>query len=218
MSEALEVEIRESRGKRANRRLRDSGKLPAILYGHQEAAVSLALPADRFNLVLRHGTKLVDLSGAASGQALLQELHWDPFGKEVLHVDLLRVSADDRVHVEVPIEMRGESPGGLNGGIVELLMHSVEIEVSPAAIPDRLHIHIGNLQIGDTLTLADISDLPEGATYLVDTDEAVVHCMAPVAEEEVEEAGAEAATAEPEVIAKKRAEEEEEGEKKPEKK
>lgn len=208
MSEALEVQVREALGKRANRRLRDSGKLPAVLYGHQEPAVSLALPAEQFQLVLRHGTKLVDLSGAASGQALLQELHWDPFGKEVLHVDLLRVSAGDRVHVEVPIEMRGESPGGLNGGIVELLMHSVEIEVSPAAIPDRLHIHIGNLQIGDTLTLADIADLPEGATYLVEPDEAVVHCLAPVAEE-VEEVGAEVASAEPEVIAKKRAEEEE---------
>jgi large subunit ribosomal protein L25 len=211
MSEALEVEVRESRGKRANRRLRDAGKLPAILYGHNEPAVSLTLPGERFQQVVRHGTKLVDLSGAASGQALLQELHWDPFGKEVLHVDLLRVSADDRVHVEVAIEMRGESPGSLNGGIVELLMHSVEIEVSPAAIPDRLHIHIGNLQIGDTLTLADIADLPAGATYLVDTDEAVVHCTAPVAEEEEEVAGAEAATAEPEVIAKKRGEDEEEG-------
>ena len=216
MSEALEVEAREALGKRANRRLRDSGKLPAVLYGHQEPAVSLTLPADRFNLVLRHGTKLLDLSGAASGQALMQHLHWDPFGKEVLHVDLLRVSAGDRVHVEVPIEMRGESPGGLSGGIVELLMHSVEIEVSPAAIPDRLHIHIGTLQVGDTLTLADIADLPEGATYLVETDEAVVHCMAPVADE-AEEAGAEADTAEPEVIAKKRAEEEE-AEKKAEKK
>ncbi|MEX2169688.1 MAG: 50S ribosomal protein L25 [Pirellulales bacterium] len=216
MSEALEVQTRETLGKRANRRLRDSGKLPAVLYGHQEPAVSLSLPADKFQLVLRHGTKLLDLSGAASGQALLQHLHWDPFGKEVLHVDLLRVSAGDRVYVEVPIEMRGESPGGLNGGIVELLMHSVEIEVSPAAIPDRLHIHIGNLQIGDTLTLADIADLPEGATYLVETDEAVVHCTAPVGDD-AEEGGAEGATAEPEVIAKKRAEEEE-AEKKAEKK
>lgn len=211
MAEALQVEVRESRGKRANRRLRDTGKLPAVLYGHKEEVVSLTIPADRLNVVVRHGTKLVDLSGAASGQALLQHLHWDPFGKEILHVDLLRVSADDRVHIEVPIEMKGESPGGLNGGIVELLMHAVEIEVSPAAIPDRLHINISNLQIGDTLTLADITDLPSGATYLVDTDEAVVHCLAPVAEEE-EVAGAEAETAEPEVIAKRKAEEAEEEE------
>lgn len=211
MSEALEVETRKTLGKRANRRLRESGKLPAVLYGHQEPAVSLTLPLDRLNQVVRHGTKLVDLSGAASGQALLQHLHWDPFGKEVLHVDLLRVSAGDRVHVEVPIEMKGESPGGLGGGIVELLMHSVEIEVSPGSIPDKLHIHIGNLQIGDTLTLADISDLPEGAEYLAELDAAVVHCLAPKGEE-AEEEGAEAEIAEPEVIAKKRAEEEEAGE------
>lgn len=207
MSEALEVEPRKMLGKRANRRLRQTGKLPAVLYGHQEPAISLTLPADRLNLVVRHGTKLVDLSGAASGQALLQHLHWDPFGKEVLHVDLLRVSAGDRVHVEVPIEMKGESPGGLNGGIVELLMHSVEIEVSPASIPDKLHIHIGSLQIGDTLTLRDIADLPEGAAFQAELDEAVVHCLAPVGEE-AEAEGAEAETAEPEVIAKKRADEE----------
>lgn len=213
MAEALPVESREKIGKRANRRLRYAGKLPAVLYGHQEPAVSLTLPADQLNLVVRHGTKLVNLSGAASGQALVQQLHWDPFGKEVLHVDLLRVSAGDRVHVEVPIEMRGEAPGGLAGGIVELLMHSVEIEVSPAAIPDRLHIHVGNLQIGETMTLADLIDLPEGATLLAESDEAVVHCLVPVGEEE-EEAGAEADTAEPEVIAKKRADEDVEGEQK----
>ena len=211
MSEAIEVETRQSLGKRANRRLRDSGKLPAVLYGHKEPAVSLAIPMERFNLVVRHGTKLLDLSGAASGQALLQHLHWDPFGKEVLHVDLLRVSAGDRVNVEVPIEMKGESPGGMNGGIVELLMHSVAIEVSPAAIPDRLHIHIGNLQIGETLTLADLMDLPEGATLLEESDAAVVHCVAPAGESEEEE-GAEAESAEPEVIAKRKAEDEAEEE------
>lgn len=209
MSEALQVEARKTLGKRANRRLRDTGKLPAVLYGHKEEVVSLTIPADRLNVVVRHGTRLVDLTGAASGQALLQHLHWDPFGKEILHVDLLRVSADDRVHIEVPIEMKGESPGGLGGGIVELLMHAVEIEVSPAAIPDKLHINIGNLQIGDTLTLADIIDLPAGAKLMADSDEAVVHCLAPAAEEAEETAGAEAATAEPEVITKRKAEEEE---------
>jgi large subunit ribosomal protein L25 len=139
----------------------------------------------------------------------LQDVQWDTFFQEVLHVDLLRVRAGEKVKIDVPIELRGEAPGVLEGGLIEQVVHSIEIEVALDVIPDKLHISIKNLKIGDHLTVKDIIDLPPGAKVLSDEDELVVHCVMPAAEEE-EMAAEEGATAEPEVIGKGK--EEEEGE------
>jgi large subunit ribosomal protein L25 len=214
MAELLRVEKRKSFGKRNNERLRRAGRLPAILYGHGEEAVSLTLAADQVEASLRHGAKVVDLDGDANGKALLQDIQWDAFLQQVLHVDLLRVRAGEKVQIDVPIELKGESPGVLNGGIIEQVVHSIEIEVALDVIPDKLHISIKNLQIGDHLTAKDIIDLPPGAKILVDEDELIVHCVMPVTEEEEAEAAEEGATAEPEVIKKGKDEDEEEGEEK----
>ena len=213
MSELLHVEQRKTIGKRNNERLRRSGRLPAVLYGHGEDPVSLTLAADQFEASLRHGAKVVDLDGAASGKALLQDIQWDTFYQQVLHVDLLRVMAGERVTVEVPIELRGEAPGSREGGVIEQMIHSIEIEVALDVIPDKLHINIKNLQIGDHLTAKDIIDLPEGATILSDEDAMIVHCVTPTIDEE-EAAAEEAAAGEPEVIGKGKEGEEEEGEEK----
>jgi large subunit ribosomal protein L25 len=212
MANLLKVEPRTKFGKRNNNRLHRDGKLPAVLYGHGEEAVSLTLGADQLESAVRHGAKVVDLEGAATGKALLQDVQWDTFFHQVLHVDLLRVKAGDTVTVEVPIELKGESPGVNDGGIIEHLIHSVEIEVPLDLVPEKLHIRIGQLQIGGELCIKDISDLPAGATVNADADEVVVHCLLPAAEEE-EVAVEEGTGAEPEVIAKgKEKEEGEEGE------
>jgi len=212
MANLLNTEPRTTFGKRNNIRLHREGKLPAVLYGRGEEAVSLTLGADQLESVVRHGAKVVELEGAASGKALLQEVTWDTFFHQVLHVDLLRVKAGDKVTVEVPIELKGEAPGVNDGGIIEHLIHSVEIEVPLDLVPEKLHIRIGSLQIGGELAIKDISDLPAGATVNADPDEIVVHCLLPAAEEE-EAAAEEGAGAEPEVISKgKEKEEGEEGE------
>src|SRR5712675_2543308 len=86
MAETLKVEKRKSFGKRNNVRLRRAGRLPAILYGHGEESVSLTLASDQFEASLRHGAKVVDLNGDAEGKALLQDVQWDTFYQNVLHV------------------------------------------------------------------------------------------------------------------------------------
>ncbi len=210
MAELLHVQQRNSHGKRNNVRLRRGGRLPAVLYGHGEEPVSLSLAADEFEASLRHGAKVVDLDGAASGKALLQDVQWDTFFHQVLHVDLLRVRAGERVTVDVPIELRGEAPGAREGGVIEQMIHSVEIEVALDVIPDKLHVNINNLQIDGQLTIKDIEDLPQGATIDMDEDAMIVHCLMPAVEEE-EAAAEEGVAAEPEVIGKGKEEEEEEG-------
>jgi large subunit ribosomal protein L25 len=210
MSDTLQVEKRDFTGKRRNHRLRLEGKLPGIVYGHGEAPVSVIVPADQLRATIRHGHKVVELQGAATGQALLQNVEWDTFQQHLIHVDLLRVDASERVEVEVPLLVRGEAPGEHEGGVVEHITHHVEIETSPLAIPDALHISVKNLHLNGSLTLADIYDLPEGAKLITDPKSIAVTCHEPAAEVE-EEAGA--AAAEPEVIGRKAAEDEEAAEK-----
>lgn len=211
MANLLKVEPRKKFGRRNNRRLHREGKLPAVLYGHGEESVSLTLGSDQLEAAVRHGANVVDLEGAATGKALLQDVQWDTFFHQVLHVDLLRVMAGDKVTINVPIELKGEAPGVNDGGIIEHLIHSVEIEVPLDLVPEKLHIRIGALKVGGELYIKDISDLPAGATVNADPDEVVVHCLLPVTEEEA--AAEEATGAEPEVIAKgKEKEEGEEGE------
>jgi large subunit ribosomal protein L25 len=200
MSDTLQVEKRDFTGKRRNHRLRLEGKLPGIVYGHGEEPLSVIVPADQLRATLRHGHKVVDLQGATTGQALLQHVEWDVFQQHLIHVDLLRVDPNERVTVEVPLLLRGEAPGEKEGGVVAHLVHQVEIETSPIAIPEALHININHLALDQELTLADIMDLPAGATLVTEADTVAVTCEEPAPEVE-EEAGA--AGAEPEIIGRK---------------
>jgi len=202
MSEVLEVALRETRGTLRNRRMRQQGGLPAILYGHGREALSLTIPMEQMKATLRHGAKVVELKGAADGQALLQDIQWDTFQQHVLHVDLLRVDASDRVTVEVPLVLRGEAPGEREGGVVELLIHVLEIETSPAAIPEHLHLNVNKLHLDGELKVSDILDLPDVAKVLLDPDTTLVQCSLPVELPEEEEVAA-AGGVEPEVIGRK---------------
>ncbi|MGI9430559.1 MAG: 50S ribosomal protein L25 [Bythopirellula sp.] len=202
MSDVLEVTVRESLGKLNSRRLRAEGIVPAVLYGHGEASVSLKLPADQLRASLRHGAHVVELQGAAQGQALLQDIQWDTFQQHILHVDLLRVDEKERVKIEVPIILRGQAPGEHEGGVVDHAMHSIEIETTVASVPESLHISVNGLHLHGSLKASDIEDMPEGAIVVGDADATIVQCVEPTIipdeEEEVVTAGAE-----PEVIGEK---------------
>jgi len=147
------------------------------------------------------------LQGAVSEKAFIRELQWDVYGTGVLHLDLARVSADEKVEVQVPIELRGEAPGVKEGGIVTHLVHEVEVECLVTAIPEKLTVNINELKLGDALLVGDLN-LPAGVKLLSAPDAVVVQCVEPKPEEEEVAVGE---GAEPEVIGRK-AEEEEEGE------
>lgn len=205
-AEVFDTVTRVTRGTRHARRQRAAGKVPAILYGHGEANVALTIPAEQVDALLRHGGKVVTLRGAVAETALIREVQWDPFGQRVLHMDLTRVDAGELVKTTIAIELRGDAPGVREGGLLEQVLHELEIECPVSQIPDKLLVRINDLHLPGAITAGDVV-LPSGARLLIDPAEIVVHCVHRVDVDEDAKVPTEGA--EPEVIGRKPAEDEE---------
>ncbi len=209
MAEVFEVTRRDAFGSQLMRRLRRNGQIPAILYGHGKENIPLAVPQDQVQHAIRQSARLIDLQGAVKESALIREVQWDALGNQILHLDLTRVSATELVRVEVALETRGTAAGATDGGVIKVLVHTLEIECRADSIPEKLELNINKLELHQSLTVADL-ELPEGAKISLETDALLVQCVEPTIEldeEEVEEAveGAEegTGTSEPEVIGRK---------------
>ncbi|KAA1259044.1 General stress protein CTC [Rubripirellula obstinata] len=200
MAEVLEVERREKVGSAATTRLRREGKVPAVLYGHGESNEHLAVPKVQVSTLIRHHSKTVELKGAVAETALVNHIHWDPLGIEVLHLDLIRVNLKEEVEVTVAIHTRGESVGVRNGGMLLENMHEVDIRCPAGSIPDALDVDVSELDLGAHLTAGDL-ELPEGVILVTETDAVIVRIEEPKGSSDDDEAES-GIGAEPEVIAK----------------
>jgi large subunit ribosomal protein L25 len=203
MIETIEVKTRDAVGTSRVRKLRATGLVPAILYGHGETNVNLAIAKDAVNKVVRHGTKMLSLTGAVQDTALLREVQWDAFGIDIIHVDLTRVSRDEAVEVTLPVELHGEAPGLSEGGQLKFTTHELHIRCPAGSIPEHLVVAMGNLHLGQSVHANEVP-LPEGATMLTPATVVVVQIAQPVAEGEE----AAAASAEPELIRREKGEDE----------
>jgi large subunit ribosomal protein L25 len=208
----LVAQKRQPNGSRVARRLRKAGKVPGVLYGHKEETIALEVPADELTWAVRHGARVIDLQAdGKTEKALIRDIQFDHLGMEILHVDFTRVSADERIQLEVRLEIRGTAPGVTAGGLLEQQLHTIEIECLALSVPESIRVNVNTLQIGEALHVRDLK-LPEGVVALTDPDAIVVQVAAPLVEPEAEAAAAPAAEqAEPEVIGRQ-AKEEEEGE------
>jgi large subunit ribosomal protein L25 len=213
MAEAvtLVTQPRESRGSNKARHVRRQGLVPAVVYGHQEATVIVSLPGDELEKAIRHGAHVLDLkTGSAVQKVLIKEVQWDHLGKALLHVDFARISADERVTVTVPLDVRGTAPGIAAGGVLSQLVHSVHVECPAISIPESIRVNVGELQLDGAIHIRDLV-LPSGAKVMDDPDVIVVQVTAKEVPPEAAAAPA-AEQAEPEIIGRKAAGEEEEGE------
>lgn len=206
---SLKAQVRDKTklGTNYSRNLRKSGLLPGVLYGHKEETIPVTVPAEDFVKALQQGTRIIELqTDGKSETTLIREVQWDSFGLEVLHVDFARVSADERITVEVRIETKGTAAGVTAGGVLDQPMHSLEIECPAFSVPDAIRINITNLQIEEAVHVKDLK-LPEGVTTQADPDGIVVHVLQP-ADEVDATPGIAAEQAEPELIKKPKTEEE----------
>ena len=196
--------------KNAARRVRVSGKIPAVVYGANEPSVAIEVDPKQILRILHSEAghnSIFDLEiGSAKAKAMIVDWQYEPIKGSLMHIDLKRIALDKAIRVEVPIHLVGVPVGvKTQGGILDQVLREVEIECLPTDIPSHIDVDVSELAFGNVLR---VSDLPHGGKlkFLTDENNTVAHVVA--IKEEVAptaDAAAAAATAgpaEPEVVKK----------------
>jgi large subunit ribosomal protein L25 len=193
----LNAELRDDTGKGASRRLRHAGRVPAIMYGGGKDPEALSLSHNEVLRNLEHEAFyshiLTIKSGGAETQAILRDLQRHPSKPVVMHMDLQRISATEKLKTHAPIHFIGEdvAPGVKAGGLVSHDLTEVSIECLPKDLPEFIEVDVSGLDIGESIHLSGLN-IPEGVTLIDlargdDYDSSVVSVYAKrVVEEEVE--------------------------------
>ncbi len=218
MAEALSAHTREQTGKQAAKRLREEGLIPATLYGAGVDTESLTINCkDLTTLLHAEGRNvIVDLTvdgGKKSAKTFIYDIQHDPITDNIIHVDLKHINLNEKINVEIPVHIEGEAEGVKNeGGILEHIMHKIEVSCLPTNIPTEIVVDVSDLNIGDALHVSDLQT--ENFEFISEEERTIVHVIAPrivVVEEEEEgiegiegiEDELEEKAAEPEIIGKK---------------
>lgn len=180
----------------ANKRLRRDGLVPAIVYGRQFENKTVQVNAKALRDLLAHSTSEnilvnLDLGGGAGQLALIQDVTHNPITGGLIHVDFHAVKEDEKIHARVPVELHGESPGVKLGGLLDFLVHSLEIECLPKDLPEKIVLDVNELEIGAVVHVRDLP-LPGGVHIKLGGDVIVLHIVPPrvSAEEPAKEAKA----------------------------
>lgn len=206
---------RDQLGKGGARSVRREGRVPGVLYGHGEESISLSVDARELQRLV-HAVSIentiVDLELEDARQpykVLIREIQRHPTRDEYMHVDFFHVAMDEKISVEVPIVVVGDPIGvRQKGGILDHQLRELEVYCLPGQIPEKIEVHVSDLDIGDGLHVRDLP-VPEGVEVEDDPDRSVVAVLAPaVAPVEEEAAPVEEEPTEPELIGKRKAEEE----------
>jgi large subunit ribosomal protein L25 len=195
MSEDLKVaaELRESFGKGAARKLRALGKIPAVLYGHGTEPVHVSLPGHQMLLILRKSNAVLELDIDGKGQlALVKDVQKDPVRQIIEHLDLIVVKKGEKVQVDIPVSIEGESAAGT---ILNQDATTVSLEVEATHIPERVTISVEGLEEGAQILAGDL-ELPKGASLITEADVLIVAITVPSAPADEETEAAEAAAEE----------------------
>ncbi|MBN9470073.1 MAG: 50S ribosomal protein L25/general stress protein Ctc [Bosea sp.] len=189
----IQASARAQVGKGAARAVRRQGLTPAVIYGAGEAPQAIALNANQTRLMIYAGHFLttlleIDVDGKKT-RVIPRDYQLDPVRDTPLHVDFLRVATGQTIKVQVPVHVVGQedSPGLKNGGTMQIVEHTVEIDVAPESIPDFLEVSVAGLEVGDTLHSNDIK-LPAGVSLTSRDNLTLVTIVPPTVDAEAEAA------------------------------
>jgi large subunit ribosomal protein L25 len=183
MSETLTLsaEVRERAGKGASRAIRRQGRVPAVIYGNNEAPEGIHLEERELMKALGTGhfmNSVVMINGA---RTLPKDVQFHPVTDRPLHVDFLRIGEHSTVHVEVPVRFENEeaSPGLKRGAVLNIVRHELELVCDAAEIPDEVVIDLAGFDVGDSIHLSHVS-LPQGVeSAITDRDFTIATIVAP---------------------------------------
>lgn len=197
---------RNKTGKNVARSLRQKGAIPAVVYGHNFAPVTLYINDSELAAILKpsgHGTgehvlhklSVEDRTDIPVKDIMIKEIQRNPVNNRILHVDFYTVQMDEKIIVPVRINVVGKSPGVQRGGILQQILREVEVKCFPSDIPHSFDVDVSSLDIGQSLHIKDMN-LPANVELHIDLNAAVVSVIAPTVEKE--EVAAEAPEAAPE--------------------
>jgi large subunit ribosomal protein L25 len=215
----LTARRREQRGKEQAKKLRQNSQVPGVVYGHGHPAVAITLNSQDLLPLFRADASdntiiTLKLDGEAKDlKAIIRDIQTEPIYNKLIHIDFQEILLTEKIKVPVHIELTGEAPGIKEGGILEHILHSVEVFCLPTDIPDKIVLDISSLKLGHSLHISDIT--AEKFEVLGAPTQPIVAVITPRAmEEEATVAGAAAtpaaeAPAEPELVGRKKKEDEE---------
>jgi large subunit ribosomal protein L25 len=195
----LHAETGRPLGSRSANRLRASGKIPGVLYGHGTDPLPIAVDARSLRSALSGEAGLnallsLDLDGGASQLAMAKDIQRHPTRGTVSHVDFILVNRDEVITADVPILLVGDAPAVHRGdGVIEQSLFSLTVHAKPGDLPNQIEVDTSDMEIGDAIRVDDL-DLPTGVHTDQDPETAIVVAQPPMAAEPVE--GAEAAEGE----------------------
>ncbi|MDP3703724.1 MAG: 50S ribosomal protein L25 [Candidatus Omnitrophota bacterium] len=215
IQQELLIQRRTTKGSRAVRRLRQGPVIPGIVYGRAMEPLPVAVPRKTLAKLLQtkageHALVTLRLEDGEAWEkpALIHELQHDPVDGHVIHVDFHAIALTERIHVKIPVVLKGEPVGvKLDGGILEQFLRELEVDCLPTEIPEGVEVDVTAMKIGDTLHVRDLIP-PKNAKLLSDPAGAIASVQQPKVEKPEEEA---AAITEPEVLREKKEEGKEAG-------
>jgi len=184
----LEVRLREGRGTKDAKAMREAGDIPGVIYSQQSETEAIAINARALRQAVGHGMHTifdVTVDGKKTRPALIKEFQLDPVRDRVIHVDLHEIRLDQKINTSIPVHLEGHAEGVNMGGALNQPVHELHVDALPADLVDFISVDVSALEIGQSIRLSDL-EAPPGVTFTDDLESTVIATIAaPVSEDEL---------------------------------
>ncbi len=184
----LKFEEKTDMGSSAARRIRRGGRVPGIIYGHGKESRALTVDQNEWQVLAGQEIQIIYLKPSKGKDipVLIKDVQYDFLNGITLHIDFLEVRMDEEITAEVPIHTHGQAPGVTHGGVVDQMLHEVEIRCLPTDLPEHIEVDISGLELDGAIHVKDLP-VPENTTVETDPEQVVVHLVLPTIEKEPED-------------------------------
>ena len=181
----LDIEIRESVGKKSTKAIRKDGMIPSTLYFKGDEPESISIDKIKLYQALKSDQRVyeVELSGE-SQYVMVKAVQYHPVTDEIIHLDFMRVRRSEKMTISVPLVLVGKPVGVIEGGILSQALNQIEISCFPTNVPDQIEVNIDKMEINSSISVADVSTDDEEVDILSSSEINVATITAPSAEEE----------------------------------
>ena len=181
----LEIENRNSVGKKASKEARRAGKIPSVLYYRGEKPVSISIDKQLLNQAIKSDQRIYEVEIDSESQyVMIKEAQYHPITDEIIHVDFMRVRRSEKMTISVPIILVGKPAGVTEGGILSQSMTQIEISCFPTNVPENIEVNVDHLDINSSISVGDVTVDDEDIEIISVSDLSIASVIPPALEEE----------------------------------